>query len=319
MKPESILVTAAGGDIGASVIKAVKGAGYRVVGCDMKQAVFAGKMLDGFYKVPSASDACRYLESVAGIIKAENVRFFVPVAERELEMLNANRETLKGWKVEVLMNNRVVLDNFLDKYNTVLFLEKIGLRTPKTVLLNEYDGEWGFPVIIKPRKGCGGKHRWKAEEQNDLDFVRGKYNGTEFVVQEYLDDDENEFTTGVFSDGRKTSSITFRRKLGFGGVSVEAQLCDVFQIEKMAETIAAHTKLDGAINIQSRLVDGEYVPFEINPRLSSTLLFRKKFGFDDAVWWIKTRTGKGYDYIKHYKSGKAVRLLEEFYFDMEPV
>ncbi|MCR4321639.1 MAG: ATP-grasp domain-containing protein [Candidatus Brocadiaceae bacterium] len=115
------------------------------------------------------------------------------------------------------------------------------------------------------------------------------------------------------------SSITFRRKLGLGGLSVEAVLVDEPFIGHLASKIAAATGLIGSINIQTRrMADGNiFIPFEINPRLSSTHLFRKRFGFNDLLWWLNVLNGKGYYYEKQYKSGRAVRYVSECYFDME--
>lgn len=108
--------------------------------------------------------------------------------------------------------------------------------------------------------------------------------------------------------------------MGLGGLSVEAVLVDEPFIENMASYIIAEaTGLIGSINIQSRRLANEniFIPFEINPRLSSTLLFRKRFGFDDLVWWLDVLSGKDYHYEKQYKSGRAVRYVSECYFDVE--
>lgn len=131
--------------------------------------------------------------------------------------------------------------------------------------------------------------------------------------------EEEEYTTGVFSDGHSVSSITFRRKLGFGGVSVEAVLEDAPFLEDMASKVCTDTGLVGSINIQSRRIDDIFVPYEINPRLSSTMLFRKRFGFNDAVWWLNALQGKGYSYKKLYRSGTAKRTFAEHYFDLQEI
>lgn len=83
--------------------------------------------------------------------------------------------------------------------------------------------------------------------------------------------------------------------------------------------IAEATGLVGSINVQTRKLEGAevYVPFEINPRISSTLLFRKKFGFDDAVWWLDVLQGRSYEYRKRYNAGIAIRHVTESYFDLE--
>jgi carbamoyl-phosphate synthase large subunit len=130
--------------------------------------------------------------------------------------------------------------------------------------------------------------------------------------------ESEEYTTGVFSNGSSVSVITFRRRLGYGGLSVEAKLAEEPFLEKLAEKVAAEMKLTGSINIQSRKIkDDLFMPFEINPRLSSTLLFRKKFGFDDAVWWLNSLFNKDYCYKKEFRSGVAMRFVSECYFQME--
>ena len=45
-------------------------------------------------------------------------------------------------------------------------------------------------------------------------------------------------------------------------------------------------ELQGSINIQLRMTKNGPILFEINPRLSGTLVFRDKMGFHDLRWWI---------------------------------
>ena len=42
----------------------------------------------------------------------------------------------------------------------------------------------------------------------------------------------------------------------------------------------------GSINIQLRMTKNGPILFEINPRLSGTLVFRDKMGFNDLRWWV---------------------------------
>ena len=151
---------------------------------------------------------------------------------------------------------------------------------------------------------------------HDLEYI-SKKNDDSLLIQECIGSNKEEYTTGVFSDGDIVSSITFRRKLGCGSMSREAILVDEPYLHNIAQHIARDMGLIGSINIQSRRVGNDFIVFEINPRLSSTLLFRKKFGFDDAVWWLNVLLGKGYYYQRKFKSGRAARSLTECYFDME--
>lgn len=314
-----ILVSSIGGDIGFSAVRSLRESVDIIIGCDAANNTFPVlDFIDKFYKVPPASDTDNYIDSLKEIISKENIKGFLPISENEIEVLKSRRNEFDDLGVRLFMNNHKILDNFLDKLKTVYYLKSINVKVPKTMLLNDYNGEFGYPIIIKPRRGCGGEGLLVARCSYDLEYMRQKNDGSQ-IVQEYIGTDAEDYTTGVFSDGNVVSSISFKRKLGFGSLSVEAILVNEPFLENMAQHISKETGLTGSINIQSRRSGDVFIPYEINPRLSSTMLFRKKFGFDDAVWWLNVLFGKGYSYKRKYKSGRAVRYLSECYYDMEAV
>jgi carbamoyl-phosphate synthase large subunit len=313
-----ILISAVCGDIGCSAVRALREAAGKIVGCDMNLYSPVFDLIDQFYNAPPASETENYMDFLKNVIKREEIGFLFPISEPEIKVLNLRREEIELLGVKLLLNNQTIIDNFLDKLRTAQYITNIGLRAPKTALLKEYDGSFGFPLIVKPRTGHGSKRLYKVEDSVDLGYVRFKDDGL-LIVQECMGSESDEYTTGVFSDGKQISSITFKRKLGYGSLSAEAILVDNPFLENLSKQVAEATHLIGSINIQSRRLENDdlFVPFEINPRLSSTLLFRKKFGFDDAVWWLDVLLGKGYSYKKEYKSGRAIRYVSECYFDIE--
>jgi carbamoyl-phosphate synthase large subunit len=310
-----ILVSAVCGDIGCSAVRALQRAAGRIIGCDMKTDSPVEKFLERLYQVPGTTDSEAYLERLKEIVSKERVSFFLPISEPEIRLVDERREELEALGLKLLLNNRTIVRNFLDKIKTVQYLASIGVRTPKTELLSKYDEGISFPLIIKSRTGYGSKRLWRAETREDIDYLRRKDDGS-LIVQEYLGTDSEEYTTGVFSDGSKVSSITFKRRLGFGGLSAEAILAHHQDIDRVAKKVALAVNLKGSINIQGRLVGRIFIPFEINPRLSSTLLIRKRFGFNDTVWWLNMLSGKPYRYQETYRSGKVVRYVSESYFGM---
>jgi carbamoyl-phosphate synthase large subunit len=318
MNNSTILISAICGDIGSSAVRSLRDIAKKIVGCDMKSYSPVSHLVDKFYKAPAASDISSYMAFLEEVIARERVHFFLPISEPEIEVLNQRRKDLENLGVKLLLNNPKILNTFLDKLKTVQFLQRLNIRVPKTIFLSEMDGSFKFPVIVKPRKSHGSKRLWKVNNADELEYLRNADDGT-FLVQEYIGSDEEEYTTGVFSDGNTISSITFRRKLGLGGLSTEAILTDADFVDDLAHLIAKETELVGSINIQSRRDGDIFVPFEVNPRLSSTLPFRKRFGFDDAVWWLQVLLGKGYSYRKKFRTGIAIRCLSECYFDMEEI
>lgn len=318
MKKKTILVSAIAGDIGCSAVRSLSDAGYTIIGCDMKSYSPVSDVVQKQYKAPAASYTKEYIDFIKEVVRKEDVNFFLPISEPEIEVLNNRREELEILGVKLLLNNKIILDNFLDKLKTVRYLEKLAIKVPKTMPLNAYDGSFDYPFIVKSVKGCGSKRLWLIESPKDLDYHLQKDDGS-LIAQEYIGSDEGDFTTGIFSDGKRISTITFKRKLGYGGLSVEAILTEEPYLEMLALRIARETGLVGSINLQSRKVGEIFMPYEINPRLSSTLLFRKKFGFDDAVWWVQAIEDEGYlhTYERKYRAGIALRGFTEHYFDLE--
>jgi len=312
-----VLVSAVCGDIGGAAVRAIRPAASKIVGCDMRDGCPVRPVLDSFYRAPAASATAEYMDFLRTIIAHENIDAFLPVSEPEIEALSGRRAEIESLGVELLLNNELIIDNFIDKLKMIRFLNGLGIRVPETMPLGLYDGTFGFPIIVKPRKGYGSKRLWLVEDEVDLAYVRKRDDGL-LIAQECIGSTDEEYTTGVFSDGSHVSSITFRRRLGFGGLSAEAEYSESRFLDALSEKVATATNLRGSINIQSRrLGDDLFLPFEINPRLSSTLSVRKHFGFDDAVWWLNVLLGKGYSYEKKFRAGKMVRFVSDYYYDME--
>lgn len=316
MERPTILISAIYGDIGCSAVRSLREVSKKIVGCDVKPYSPVSHLVDKFYEAPAATDTTGYMAFLREIILRERVGFFLPISEAEIEVLNTRRKDLESLGVKLLLNKQYVIDTFLDKLKAIQYFESLNFKVPKTMLLSDYDDSYGYPVIVKSRKSHGSKNLWKIMDLYDLEYIKKKNDGS-LLIQEHIGSGEEEYSTGVFSDGSIVSSITFRRMLGFGSMSIEAILVDEPDMDNIAQRIARDMGLIGSINIQSRRVGNDFVLFEVNPRLSSTLLFRKKFGFDDAVWWLNVLFGKGYSYQRKFKSGRAARSLTECYFDME--
>ena len=312
----TVLISGIGGDIGQSVARALAG-DFRILGCDMEDGVGSRLFVEKFFCVPSAKEREAYLKEIGNIIIRDNVDIFIPISEPEIALLNCERKWVSEVNGKVLLNNKEVVRVFSDKLETAAFLQANGWKAPRSILLkNMIREEWRLPIIVKARSGCGSKSVHKVIDDLTLDYLRSKDHG-DLIIQEYLDEAEGEFTTGVFSDGNTTASITFRRRLGFGGLSREVTLVQDSKMEVLARGIAKKTGLIGSINIQSRKSNGEHVPFEINPRLSSTVYLRQAFGFEDLQWWIACLNGGSYIYRPLYNNGTAVRVLVESFIGME--
>jgi carbamoyl-phosphate synthase large subunit len=111
-------------------------------------------------------------------------------------------------------------------------------------------------------------------------------------MQEYLEPDDEEYTCGLFrSRTGQIVTIVFRRKL-IGDSTGYGETINDDLIESLLKTIAEKINLRGSINVQLRNTRRGPVVFEINPRFSSTVLFRHMLGYQDLIWSINDKFGE---------------------------
>lgn len=309
------MVTSVGGDIGQSVIQCLLDTEYadHLCGCDLDPYAAGRAYLKKFAVAPAVSDKKAYGDFIIKIIHEQNIKFILPLNEREIAYFIEENERFKALGIKVLILNKDISNVFFDKYETIRFLNAKGFATPTTYLAEDYSGQLRFPMILKSRCACGGKGMVQVKDQEELDFYIKKI--PDCIVQEMVGDFHDEYTVGVFSDGKAVHSIAFQRYLGYGSMTKFARLVEDRSLSLLAEKIAKSCELVGPLNIQLRRKPEGFLPFEINPRISSTVYFRDRFGFKDVKWWLDIYHGKTINYFPKFKSGIAVRTVGGVFFD----
>lgn len=318
MSDKIILVTGVGGDIGQGIIKCLKDAAQDCVllGCDIDPYAAGRKGVEKFFISPQASNPQEYLNFVDDLIDKEGISYILPSTEPEIEFYDTYRTHFSRKLTELIINNPIIIKTFLDKYETTNFLKQNNLPHPKTFLLEKYNNELGFPIILKPRKSWGGKRQTTISSEEELLFF--KMRNKDNIIQEIVGSPDEEYTVGVFSTGKKIYSIAFKRLLGYGSLTKVAQYVYDLKLRNLAERIAELSSLKGSLNLQVRKAGSGYIPLEINPRFSSTVYIRHCFGFQDVKWWIDLKNGRDAEYIPKFKAGTAVRTIGEVFFELEP-
>jgi len=319
MSDLSILVTGIGGDIGVNIVRCLKESSHKakIYGCDADPYAFGKNKVIEFFQSPHAKREKEYFEFLKNVVRAKNIKYIYPAPEAEIEYFHQHRDIGKELNAEVMINNNMILDTFLDKYLTSEFLKTQGLPYARSFLMDQYRGELAYPLIIKKRRGSGSKLVLVVKNDEEFDFYKRKYANEDLIVQEYLGNPNEEYTLGVFSDGQRSYCIPFRRHL-FSDVGVTrlAELVVNNKLEQLGHAVAKITKLAGSLNIQLRKDGDRYVPFEINPRVSGTAYVRHYFGFRDVEWWLDIKEKRQVQYVPKYRQGVAVRAISEVFYDV---
>lgn len=313
----NILVTGIGGDIGIGITKILNEIKYHkiLVGCDINKYPANMIDVDFFHYAPSARNKEKYLSFINDIICRHDIDLIIPSSEIEIKTLDENRLIL-GDKVKVLINDNKIINIFMDKLKTIEFFASNGIEHPETYDIMKFTDQLTYPYLLKDKFTQGSKGVVKIEDIDDFKYYKKKYPNS--IIQEIVGVDSEEYTIGVFSDGNSVYNIAFQRELGYGSLSKFVKRVSDPKIDKLAKTIANIVNLRGSINIQARKNSkGEYIPFEINPRLSSTLAFRHYFGFKDLKWWIDLMYGSKMEQKPKYFNGIGIKTVNEVYFEME--
>lgn len=290
-KALNILVTGCGGDIGQSLGKILLKSAFtkNLFGIDISDKNPAQFIYPNFSMgVRFTNEA--FLHRLESFIEDNEIDIVIPIAEPELRYFSEHNVLDTIGNAKMITASSEALEVGFDKYKTAEFLKAEGFPFPKTFLAKDLKAIASFPVILKSRTGSGSKDIYKINTMDEFLF-HTRNNIEDFVVQEFITDKNGEFTCGLFrsSKGEIRSQI-FKREL-LSGYSGYGEVIENKTITALLEELAVKIDLVGSINVQLRLTENSPMVFEINPRFSSTVLFRHLFGFEDLIWSIEDRLG----------------------------
>ena len=304
---------------------------YEIYGCDISPIAFG--LYEKNFKQTFYINQKDYIAEVLKVCQKTGSKWLIPGGEQPNELLGAAAKFFYQEGVTVLTNDSEIIGLFSDKEATFKKLLECGIDIPKTRELNcASDLKFvGLPCIVKPATGTGGSALVFFAVTADEALIYGEFirrSGSVPIAQEYINDDEGEFTIGVLSlpDGRVAGSIALRRALnaklsvayrGRGGVvssGYSQGFIDEFtDLRLQAERIAAFVNSKGPINIQGRVRNGILMPFEINPRFSASTYLRALAGFNEIDMLISYLISGDFPVIKAIKPGWYLRSLSEKY------
>lgn len=345
-EPINVLLTGVGGGgHGEQILKALRlgQLQYRITGTDMSAACANRGQVDDFVVLPPARDP-GYLPAVIELARARKAVAIFHGSEPEMMVLSAARPQLEAEGFYVPVNSPEVMAICQDKGRTLAHLADAGFRVPHYQEISSIEdvGDFDrFPAVLKPSVGGGGSANvFIVQSREEMNFFVSHLLRfcAKIVVQEYVGTPDGEYTVGVLfgRDGTLINSIAIKRiinnaltirtkvpnrtgrsDLGANlvistGIS-QGEVGSWPEIRQSCEAMAASLRPTAPVNIQCRVVDGEVVPFEINPRFSGTTSLRAMAGYNEPDVLVR-RDVFGEEIADHfpYKEITILRGLNEF-------
>jgi carbamoyl-phosphate synthase large subunit len=280
-----VLVTGAGALLGQGIIRSLQMSSLspEIIAVDPSPLAAGLYWTKSRYLVPFAVSQ-DYGDAIGRILESEQPDAILVGTDVELEFFAAHREGLEErYRTHVVVSCPEAVAIADDKYLTYQFLHEHGFHPPESRLASEADElveRFGFPLVVKPRMGARSVGVRVIRNHDELS--RALSDGDDVVVQEFLSDEDGEYTAGTLTfNDTCSASIVMRRDLRDGNTyrafTVQDGAVDR-QVRAMAESLGAY----GPANFQFRLSEGRVRVFEINCRFSGTTPLRAMAGFNEV-------------------------------------
>ncbi|MEE9259132.1 MAG: hypothetical protein V3U37_06280, partial [Nitrospinaceae bacterium] len=139
----------------------------RLVGADSDPNSPALRALDSVHTIPLFSESgC--LEQVTEIIRTQSIHAVLPLTNKAVEFLAANRERFEGENVFLYIQENKVIETCHDKLKLAEYCDANNIAAPRTLSLDSPGDSPRFPLIAKPRRGEGSKNCFRINDRADL-------------------------------------------------------------------------------------------------------------------------------------------------------
>lgn len=290
MTQQTVLLTGAGGAALPSMIDGLRDKGYRVVAVDADPNAAGLYLADRGYRVPFAADPA-FPDVLRAICRAEGVAALVPLVDEELLPVARLAEE-EG--IALIAPHPAFTALCLDKYALMRRLADVGLPVPETRLLGDgWDG-MSFPLILKPRTGRGSRGvrvvATSNEMKNYLETARPGADTT--LIQCCMEGTEYTVSVVVWRDGL-VHAVVPKEIIDKRGITRLAVTRKNGAIDRLCRNIQERLRANGPFNVQLRLdANGTPLPFEINPRFSTTVTLTQAAGVDELGLLVDMALGR---------------------------
>lgn len=261
---------------------------YRVLFADADpEAKPASVPSSAWHHIPLAS-APGFVDAVTQLCRTLDVDLLIPGVDEELLPIAEARSRIAP---DALLPPTEFVAAHLDKLTSNALLKSFGIPVPETESLPERL-RVTFPCVVKPRRGRGSRNVAIVHSEAELraHVVMSRRPPEDFIVQEWLQGQE--YTVTMVADKSRVLRAVVPVKVEIKrGITLRAETDRDEAV--MAACAAIHTArpVAGCFNVQLvKPEEGDVKPFEINPRISTTMCLALAAGVDFVDLYLGGQT-----------------------------
>jgi len=317
---QNILVSGASGIVGYGILRSLRqfGKPLRLVGTSIYDDSVAQGFCDIFELAPP-TDAPAYIEWLLGTIRKHHVDLIFPGIEIDMYRWAAHIPDIESSGAVAVLNDVELIRLCKDKWAFYQKLSEAGMPCAiESTLCMEFEAlkrKYGLPFLLKPRRGFGARGIVKVNSAETFS-THQQHVGQTLMAQPIVGNDDEEFTTSAFGDGRGGyhASMTLKRKLSKDGFTEKAEVVGSDEFIQTIADLCRKFRPIGPTNFQFRRCADGIKLLEINPRISSSTSIRAAFGYNESAMAVEYFLQQRTPTQPAIKRGKAVRYTDEFIF-----
>lgn len=222
-----------------------------------------------------------FLSCVSSLCSKYSIDILVPGVDEELLQLSRG---LHGCSTAVLLPSHDYINIMLDKYLMYEEFLANNLPIPCSTLFDSDFSHIHFPCICKPRYGRGSKGivilNSDLEAQRYRDYLSTHTSPSLYVIQELIFGQEYTVQMIANTQGHLRCIVPVRVD-SKKGITINARIDANASVIQACKKIHDNIPAKGIYNIQLiQQDDGMVIPFEINPRISTTFCLVVASGID---------------------------------------
>lgn len=257
-----------------------------------------------------------YIPFLLEYCKDNKIDILISLFDIDLLILAKNKEKFAQIGTKVIVSDPWLIEICNDKWKTYLFLKEHGFHVPKTykslqkVMLALDSGELKYPIVIKPRFGCGSLGMSIAEDEMGLLYFFRK--NTRTISQTYLKYESaavppeeqilyqeclkgQEYGADIINDLQgNLQNVIVKKKIAMrAGETDIAELMDVPCIREELSKLSSTTKHIANMDCDVFLVDGVPYVLEMNARFGGGYPFSHIAGCNlpkAIVQWVESKS-----------------------------
>lgn len=322
----NILVTGAGALLGQGILRSLNQISRKITihTCDPNWQS-GGHWLGHFAHTIPPANHNDYLRRLCALIKENKINLLFVGTDVELPVISAKKDQIEAqFDVRIVVANEEVIKIANNKWLTAKFLKDNGFPYPYSVMSSDEEGVKKlqyldeYPYFAKPVDGARSKGVVKVENKNILSEITSYPNN--LVIQEFISDDQGEYTSGcLVLGGKAVAVVTLRRDLRDGNTyrAFYDKEFDIYnnQIREVAEKLG----VEGPCNFQFRIRNGKPVIFEINARFSGTTPLRSFFGFNEVEAVVNYYNGQTVNIAPVLREGEVLRVWSDIFLPKQEI